>query len=570
MIRIGYKQKLFLWFGMVSLFFAAGIVVFEQSREKQYRSAALEEKLNAYADVANKAIESGQTPDSLPALFPSELRITLIDTQGNVLYDNVVKENVAIENHAQRPEILAARNHGYGLEIRRSASNNREYFYYAKSYPARYIRVALPYDVHVKKFLRSDNGFLYVVVVLFIIALLFVNYVTTMFGKSIRQLRDFVLASEKGNLNDVQMIFPNDELGEIGRQVVKNYHDLERNRKKLVRERSKLLQHAHSSEEGICFFTVAREVEFYNGLFMQYLNILIDDTTINPSTLFSDSVFTDVHLFLSDNVDEIYFETTLVKQGRYFSVHINVFEDKSFEITIRDNTRQEKNRLLKQEMTGNIAHELRTPVTSIRGYLETILDCPLDAEKERSFITKAYMQILTLSELISDMSLITKIEEAPDAFGMKSVDVLEITEKVKTDIEIALEGQQMTMSITIPPGTIVKGNENLLYSIFRNLADNAVKYAGKGAHITISRYNADNDYYYFTFSDNGQGIPNDKHLTRLFERFYRISEGRTRETGGSGLGLSIVKNAIAFHKGTISVKNRAGGGLEFLFKLPRR
>jgi signal transduction histidine kinase len=101
------------------------------------------------------------------------------------------------------------------------------------------------------------------------------------------------------------------------------------------------------------------------------------------------------------------------------------------------------------------------------------------------------------------------------------------------------------------------------------LTDNVILYAGYNVNIQIKKYNEDKSFYYFSYSDNGIGIQNEHHLNRLFERFYRIDEGRTRDAGGSGLGLSIVKNAIMFHKGSISAKNRTGGGLEFLFTLPK-
>jgi len=121
------------------------------------------------------------------------------------------------------------------------------------------------------------------------------------------------------------------------------------------------------------------------------------------------------------------------------------------------------------------------------------------------------------------------------------------------------------MQWNIPDDLTVNGNQNLLYAVFRNLTDNVIRYAGENIKIRISMYNEDKDFYYFSFYDTGCGIANENHLNRLFERFYRINEGRTRDSGGSGLGLSIVKNAVAFHKGSITVKNRKEGGLEFLF-----
>jgi signal transduction histidine kinase len=124
------------------------------------------------------------------------------------------------------------------------------------------------------------------------------------------------------------------------------------------------------------------------------------------------------------------------------------------------------------------------------------------------------------------------------------------------------------MNWNITDDLIIKGNANLLYSVFRNLTDNVIRYAGTDIEINISKFNEDRNYFYFSYSDNGTGI-SEQHLNRIFERFYRVNEGRTRDTGGSGLGLSIVKNAVAFHKGTIVAKNKADGGLEFLFKLQK-
>jgi signal transduction histidine kinase len=131
-----------------------------------------------------------------------------------------------------------------------------------------------------------------------------------------------------------------------------------------------------------------------------------------------------------------------------------------------------------------------------------------------------------------------------------------------------LKEKGMEMEWDLPENLVVYGNQNLLYSIFRNLMDNVICYAGENIHIQILGFQ-DKQYCHFSFSDDGVGISNEKHLDRLFERFYRIGEGRTRESGGSGLGLSIVKNAVLFHKGHIRARNKENGGLEFLFSLKK-
>ncbi len=564
-----YKHKLFFYFFLLFSLFTVGIIILEQSRERKYKTEALEEKLDAYTSVIEVSLLKNQNPDSILSLLPSNIRLTLINDQGEVLYDNVIDEISHLENHLNRPEIMVSQTDGRGTDIRLSSSNQLEYLYYAKKFPSYYIRVALPYDVQVQHFLKADNFFLYYVLIFFVVMLFLINIVSSRFGKSISQLRDFTRTTENENAPIYIPEFPHDELGEISAKIAENYHQLSKHKKEIATEREKLLQHVYSSEEGLCFFTSDKRVQFYNGLFIQYLNTIEDEPT-EPTAVFSNPLFEKVTAFLSSHTkDENYFETQISKQGKYFAIRVNIFDDNSFEIIINDITKQEKTRQLKQEMTGNIAHELRTPVTSIRGYLETVLQQSLDKEKTQQFLEKAYNQTLILSELIQDMSLITKIEEAPQSFHLEQLTLNQLLKELKNDLKISLQEKKMVMKWDIPQNTIIEGNKNLIYSIFRNLTENAICYAGTGTSITIKQYNEDKDFYYFSFADNGIGISDEQHLNRLFERFYRINEGRTRDTGGSGLGLSIVKNAILFHKGNIVAKNRSGGGLEFLFRLPK-
>lgn len=567
-MKLSYKQKLFLYFAIIFAVFAIGVTVFEQSREKRFKTKALEEKLETYAEMIYLHLRNNhfevESLDSLIRIFPQNIRVSLIDKQGLVQYDNSVNDISQMENHIERPEVVKALKNGTGTDIRISASNNREYLYYAHKFGERYVRVALPYDIQTQHLLQTDKSFLYFIAALFAVMLLLLNFITNRFGKSIRQLRDFVTISNKNNIPNFN--FPNDELGEIGTKITENYRQLNENRKKIDLEREKLLQHVHSSDEGICFFTTDRKIEFYNSLFIQYLNTIADEPDSNLTVIFTDDAFDEMNRFLKEEKEK-YFETQIRRQGKTFSLRANVFEDKGFEIVLNDVTKQEKTRQLKQEMTGNIAHELRTPVTSIRGYLETVLNNSLDEEKKKHFIERAFQQTIVLSELIQDMSLITKIEEAPQSFKTEDVNIHELLVTLKNDLTLPLQKKNIDMQWNLPDPLIVKGNQNLLYAIFRNLVDNAIRYAGENIEIHISKYNEDKDFYYFLFYDTGVGIADESHLNRLFERFYRINEGRTRDTGGSGLGLSIVKNAITFHRGSITVKNRKEGGLEFLFKI---
>lgn len=230
---------------------------------------------------------------------------------------------------------------------------------------------------------------------------------------------------------------------------------------------------------------------------------------------------------------------------------------------------QERNRQLKQEMTSNIAHELKTPVSSIRGYLEILLgDKPVEEEKRHYFLERCYSQTLRLSDLINDVSLINKLEEASDLFQREKILVKQVADEAIAELDMQFQSKNIVVSNMLSDQMTIDGNHSLIYSIFRNLLENVISYAGDNVSVGIECYKKDDDRYYIHFFDTGKGVDN-KYLPKLFDRFLRIDEGRSRKSGGTGLGLSIVKHATLFHGGDIYVRNREGGGLEFFFSLKK-
>ena len=226
----------------------------------------------------------------------------------------------------------------------------------------------------------------------------------------------------------------------------------------------------------------------------------------------------------------------------------------------------EKENRMRRELTQNIAHELKTPVASILGYTDTILDSPdMTDEVKHHFIMRSNAQARRLTTLLQDISTLTRMDYARDMITKERVNVSLLFADIAQEIAIAMQNRQMTLHNYLPGDIIVQGNYSLLYSVFRNLMDNAINYAGKGTTIEVSAEQQP-DCWHFTFKDNGIGIPA-KHLPRIFERFYRIDKGRSREMGGTGLGLSIVKNAVLLHGGNISVSTPVSGGLTFEFTI---
>jgi len=228
----------------------------------------------------------------------------------------------------------------------------------------------------------------------------------------------------------------------------------------------------------------------------------------------------------------------------------------------------EKENRMRRELTQNIAHELKTPVASILGYTDTILDSPeMTDEMKHQFIVRTNAQAHRLTTLLQDISTLNRMDYARDMITMERVNVSELFADIAEETALAMQHRQITLHNYLPQSIIVQGNYSLLYSIFRNLMDNAINYAGKHVTIEVSAEQLP-DCWSFTFKDNGIGIPA-KHQNRIFERFYRIDKGRSRDMGGTGLGLSIVKNAVLLHGGNIMVGTPDTGGLAFEFTIKK-
>lgn len=221
----------------------------------------------------------------------------------------------------------------------------------------------------------------------------------------------------------------------------------------------------------------------------------------------------------------------------------------------------EKERIKKQ-LTNNINHELKTPISSIQVCLEILLSHDnLDNDKRTEFLQRCMTNAERLKHLLSDVAQITRMEDAPESIAKEPLDLASIISETVSECEPIALSRGIRIDNEIKCTLPMQGNQSLLGSIFRNLIDNALSYSG-GSLVRIQLLTYSENKLVITVSDNGTGVPQE-HLPRLFERFYRIDKGRSRAAGGTGLGLSIVKNAVLLHNGTISVDNRITGGLIF-------
>lgn len=474
-MRISVGTKLYLSVLSVFLVFAVAFIVFQQTREKQYKvdtlnlklqnyNSRMEEYLRLFPDYSEKALDAYVKSHNIP-----HIRVTLITPDGKVKYDSNLKKYTNVANHASRPEVAAAIRKGVGSTVERNSKTLSGDFFYSATYFANdslIIRTALPYTSDLSKSLQADQHYIWFAVGTIMLLTIILYRFTRRLDDNIQKLRTFATRADHGESLETEDLagFPPDELGEIAERIIKIYKRLQ-------------------------------------------------------------------------------------------------------------TTRREQD-VLKRQLTQNIAHELKTPVASIQGYLETILENPNTSDAARDmFLKRCYAQSQRLTSLLQDISTLNRMDDAPEMMGNEVVNISDTVANIQKETALQLQQKHMAFVNHLPDGIVVKGNPSLLYSVFRNLTDNAIAYAGESTTITLSAnpINEDSDEtdapkWHFTFSDNGVGVPAE-HLPRLFERFYRVDKGRSRKMGGTGLGLAIVKNAVILHGGTISVKNNEGGGLCFEFTL---
>ncbi len=578
--RIPFSQRLFWSVFFMFLGFTVCFLLFQYQREREFAQEKLNNVLSNYNyqlfRKCQQSTDINQTVISFMDDIPQkDLRVTIIDPSGDVLFDNSGTDE--FNNHNDRSEVRKARLYNEGFAIRSSESTGKRYFYSASNIGGYIYRSALPYDPYVRGILTVNKDFIYFMALMTLIFFFVLSRFTFSIGKTISKLRDFALNVEKDRMPAVDYVFPNDELGDISQNIVTLYHRQQKAKNELSMEREKLIKHFQYSKEGFAMFTSEGREILSNILFIQFINV-ISDTQIHQVEDVTDiAELEPIRTFLNKNIRNLNRKkkvlresVTIDKNGKIFLIECILFLDNSYEISINDISRQEEESRMKRQLTQNVSHELKTPVSSIQGYLETILSNPdLSSDKRQFFLERCYSQSTRLTGLLRDISVLNRLDEASEMFDLTEVNITKLIAEIQKECSQDMEEKHITSEIILPGDPTVFGNNSLLYSIFRNLYDNAIAYAGENIKITVNCYKEDPKYYYFSFSDNGVGIP-EEHINRIFERFYRVDKGRSRKIGGTGLGLSIVKNGVNFHKGQISAKSSPGKGVTFFFTLKKK
>ena len=459
------------------------------------------------------------------------LRVTIIGaSNGEVLFDSSLPDSLTVANHGRRPEVLKALNEGYGYDVRRLSSLlNEEYFYVATYIPefSFVVRSSQPYEYALRTERTDDLLFLVAAGVIIVIVLLLIYRIIALAGGA-----------------------------EFATQ--------------------QLLLHLRTAKEGVAIFDSKRRLVFANPLFSEYADLISPMHLARVEEILEQPEFARIRRFIEsggylNNVRETMLAEKVEVSGRVFELRCVLFRDKGFEISINDVTAAEEQSRMKRQLTQNIAHEFKTPVCSIQGYLETIMqNYPgnLTDEQLMHFLSRCHSQSNRLNALVQDISQLNEMSGAVQRVNREHVNLSQLVANLLQEVNEKMTALDMSVENTLPPTLMINTDPSMLYSMFRNLMDNAMAYAGNGSVVRIACIRSDEQFHYFTFSDNGAGVP-DEHLQRIFERFYRVDKGRSRKLGGTGLGLAIVKNVVVLHGGTIYARNATGGGLEFVFKLQR-
>lgn len=442
--RIPFNQRLFFSVFTIFLGFVVCFFLFQYHREREIAQEKLNIVLSNYNFQLYRYSQHAEmlqdVVDSFIQDIPQkELRVTIIDPSGKVLFDNSGTDEY--DNHNNRTEVQKARMFNEGYAIRTSSSTGQRYFYSASNIGGYIYRTALPYDPNVKKLLSIDKGFIYFIVVMTLIFFFVFSHFTFSIGKTISKLRDFAFNVDQGVIPEVEYTFPDDELGDISQNIVTLYHRQQKAKNELSMEREKLVKHFQYSKEGFAMFSATGKEILSNILFIQSVNIISDTRIHQAEEAVEVPELETIRKFINKNINNqnrkkkvLRESLTLDKDGKIFQIECLLFQDNSYEISINDISRQEEEARMKRQLTQNIAHELKTPVSSIQGYLETILSNPdLPAEKRDFFLERCFSQSSRLTHLLRDISVLNRLDEASNMFDLADIQIPNLIKEIEKE-----------------------------------------------------------------------------------------------------------------------------------------
>jgi len=549
---------------------------------KKYLITQLEQKLIKEANLIRKILikENSKLNFDLD-FFADEIgkalgvRVTIIDISGKVVADSKVsRENLKyLENHSNRPEILSALKKNIGISKRYSTTLKQEMLYVAlplikKEKLLGTVRLALPL-VDVERIIFQAKRIALISLGLGLLMAIIISFLLSYsFARPIKKITETATAMAKGDFKKRIGIYPKNEIGILAHTIDDLARTVEQYISQLNQEKGYLETILKSIYEGIVVTDKNGEIVLFNDAFKllfpkvevgkSSIEILRDETLVKGiEEVIKGKERLSIELVLS------------YPKERVFEVHLCGIKHNTKTIgsiaVFYDITHLKRLERMRKDFVANVSHELRTPLTSIKGYAETLL-YEEDIEKIKEFASIILKHTDFLIKLTHDLIELSTIESEGFRLKKEHISLKELIEETVETFKDKVKRKDIKIELKIKDTQTIWANEERARQVFNNLIDNALKYTEKGK-IEISA-EEQGRFMIIKVSDTGIGIPK-KDLTRIFERFYRVNKERSRASGSTGLGLSIVKHIVEAHGGEVWVESELGKGSTFFVKWPR-
>lgn len=507
-------------------------------------------------------------------------RITVISENGIVLSDSF-EDPFSMDNHINRPEIIAAKNKGIGNNIRFSSTLKTHMMYAAVSVNdgttlLGFIRLALPLTET-----NKQVGYIYKIISIGTLLSLFLALclsilITKTFVNPIKEMQRVTSIVMKGDLSRRADIKSRDELGSLAKNMNRMIEELERKMTEINKDRNELEAILSSMVEGVIVIGKDGYIVLMNAPVYRMLDLRTKDTVGRHywEVIRNETINNLIKHSLVERKIERKEVHIISNEESYFDVHLSPVMVASGDmlgivIVFFNITELKRLERIRSEFTANVSHELKTPLTSIKGFVETLKEGAInDKAKAKEFLDIIEKNTEKLETLINDLLVLAKIESKEIKMSSGEVDIKQLIKGVISNLSGRIKERQHRIELNIPEKAhIVKGDSSKLEQVFLNLLDNAVKFTNPGGKISID-VRDEGEYTVVDVKDTGPGI-SPEHLQRIFERFYRVDKGGSRDLSGTGLGLSIVKHIVEAHGGRVNVKSSIGEGSIFSVLLPK-
>lgn len=585
------KKKIFKYYLVLIVVVLITTVIFTTQLSKKYYKTEVENKLESiglsiqYYLLQSKA-SSQIDYDKLAKDFAinynnnitsrnNNLRVTFIDHFGRVLGDSEADYST-MENHTSRREIQIALSGNIGKDFRSSTTLQSDLLYMA--IPIEQLDLIVRISIPLAKLTTIDTMSWYYSMLIILSALLLSAIVSSRIAETVIQpLNDIINASKEisnGNYSKSISVTSKDEVGQLALQFNEMASKLNKTVYDLNNKKIEVESIVQSITYGIVAVDNSKKILLINPAAFAVLSL--DTNTNVTGDIFSEHIRNNrVNLLLKESMQQnkpleceikIGEKELLIKTSPIRS-NIGEIDNSGWIISIQDVTIVHKLEQLRTEFVSNVTHELKTPITSIRGFIETLKSGAINnAEVSLRFLDIIDIEAERLHELINDILSLSEIETKQSDTDLESVDLKSLVDSVFEVMQNIANEKNIVFINSISEKIFIKANRNRMKQLILNLVDNAVKYNISNGSVAINAQNVGGKVVIHV-KDTGIGVPNE-HILRIFERFYRVDKGRSRDMGGTGLGLSIVKHIVNLYNGDIKVNSEIGKGTEFVIQLP--